>query len=124
MCITISQFHLGHSWLGQRESAFFTSGQHVDQLEGYEMGLLKSSVMRMKMTNHINQIFSLTTLNVRERGKFLVKKKKRRNMCKKGQLMKCWSLGKRRRESCNWNSTNPQGHLGSQAPVPCSLVVG
>lgn len=80
MCITISQFHLGHSWLGQRESAFFTSGQHVDQLEGYEMGLLKSSVMRMKMTNHINQIFSLTTLNVRERGKFLVKKKKKKHV--------------------------------------------
>lgn len=108
--------------VGPERVSFLTFGQHVDQLEGYEMGLLKSSVMRMKITNHTNQIFSLTTLNVGERGKFLVKK--RRNVCKKGQIMKCWSLGKRRRESCYWNSTNPQGHLGSQAPVPCSLVVG
>ena len=108
--------------VGPERVSFLTFGQHVDQLEGYEMDLLKSSVMRMKITNHTNQIFSLTTLNVGERGKFLVKK--RRNVCKKGQIMKCWSLGKRRRESCYWNSTNPQGHLGSQAPVPCSLVVG
>lgn len=108
--------------VGAERVSFFTFGQHVDQLEGYEMGLLKSSVMWMKMTNHTNQIFSLTTLNVGERGKFLVKK--RRNVCKKGQLMKCRSLGKRRRETCYWNSTYPQGHLGSQAPVPCSLVVG
>lgn len=64
--------------VGAEGVSFFTSGQHVDQLEGYEMGLLRSSVMRMKMTNHTNQIFSLTTLNVGERGKFLVKKKKKR----------------------------------------------
>ena len=60
--------------VGPERVSFFMFGQHADQLEGYEMGLLNSSAMRMKLTNHANQIFSLTTLNVGDRGKFLVKK--------------------------------------------------
>lgn len=60
--------------VGPERVSFFTFGQHADQLEGYEMGLLNSLAMRMKLTNHANQIFSLTTLNVGDRGKFLVKK--------------------------------------------------